>query len=198
MSLRIWGIWVLGFAFTGVAFQLLGVGFGSPGFYFTLWMSILGLWESILGMWQIIFGPLGLDFGPLRVNIGYLEVVFRPVKGEFLHCVSNLGPLARSRFLCLYVKLKTLGIIISPLIVDLRPFRVYFRPLGIYFWLEKLILDLSLMTLGSGGNVFQIWRVRPLRVNFRSVGLYFWTRKTDFGALKGSVIRFGLWRITFI
>ena len=60
-------------------------------------------------MWQIIFGPSGLDFGPLRVNIGYLEVVFWPVKGEFLHCVSNLGPLVRSRFLVSSSKVKNFG-----------------------------------------------------------------------------------------
>ena len=84
-------------------------------------------------MWQIIFGPSGLDFGPLRVNIGYLEVVFWPVKGEFLHCVSNMGPLARSRFLVSSSKVETLGIIIRPLSVDFRPLRVYFRPLGIDF-----------------------------------------------------------------
>ena len=60
-------------------------------------------------MWQVIFGPLGVDFGPLRVNKGYLEVAFWPGKGEFWHCVSNLGPLARSRILVPSSKVKNFG-----------------------------------------------------------------------------------------
>ena len=97
--------------------------------------------------------------------------------------------------MCLVVKLKTLGIAIRPLSDDFRPLRIYFRPLGIYFRLEKLILDLCHLSLGSGGNVFQVWRVRPFRVNFRSVGLYFSTQNRDFGVLRSN---FGLWREKFI
>ena len=60
-------------------------------------------------MWEMIFGPLGVDFG-------HLEVLFWPVKGEFRHCFSNLGPLGVD-FWCLVVKWKTLGIAIRPLSV---------------------------------------------------------------------------------
>ena len=120
----------------------------------------------------MIFGSLGVDFGPLRANFEQLDVIFWPCEWPISALLFELEALGVD-FWCLVAKFKTLGIVSRPLSDDLRPPKVYFRPLGIDFRFEMLILDLSHLSLGFRGNICQIWRVRPLRVNFMYVGLYF-------------------------
>ena len=144
---------------TWVAFWPLAVKFGPSGFNFAFWESILGLRESILGIWKMLFEPHWVYFGPMRVNFGQMEVVFCPMNGEFRHCFLllacerqisalffNFTPLGVD-FLCVWVNLGILAVVI-------RPLRVNYRPLGVDFGLEKLILELCDLSFGSGSEIY--------------------------------------------
>ena len=63
----------------------------------------------------------------MRVNFGQMEVVFWPMNGQFRHCFWNFV---------------------------IRPLRVNFWPLRVGFGLQKLILELCDLSLGSGGEIY--------------------------------------------
>ena len=76
-----------------------------------LWESIWGLCKPISSNWTLFFWPCEWLISVLLFELEAFGV----------------------DFWCLVAKFKTLGIVSRPLSVDLRPPRVYFRPLGIDF-----------------------------------------------------------------